>query len=245
MILTRAYRRSCIYTQASHKYNLEKAASCHAHGIHVSMRYHVRCICQIMRQGRYSCWQPCRYCTRLQCGSTIIDSMVTLRGVQAEVSTLATSMSGVGSGLCPSAACVNAELFVFLGTLASGCICDPESVASLHADVSEGVSLECWSMMIPLHHVGLINHVHATHIALILYDVMRGRAPINLPMLYACRPAELQSCSHMGSLGVWGHDSFDVICSNEAEVIGEGSTLDAPLQHACRRADGKRNLTAE
>eukprot|EP00892_Ulva_mutabilis_P004398 jgi/Ulvmu1/232/UM001_0236.1 len=79
------------------------------------------------------------YCGRVQCGATITSSGDALQDLQEEFNVLAVSMAPVGAGLCPTAACANAGLFVFPGTSATGCICDPAAVASIHADASGGL----------------------------------------------------------------------------------------------------------
>jgi hypothetical protein len=77
------------------------------------------------------------YCSRVQCGTTIVSAMDTLETLRKDAADVNTALAGHQEGLCPAIGCLNFDFVWVLKN--STCLCDQDAIAAVGAESSEGV----------------------------------------------------------------------------------------------------------
>lgn len=77
------------------------------------------------------------YCSRVQCGTTIVSAMDTLENLRQDTSNISTALDGHDGDLCPPVGCLNLDFIWFMKN--STCLCDQDGIETVREEASEGV----------------------------------------------------------------------------------------------------------
>lgn len=77
------------------------------------------------------------YCSRVQCGTTIVSAMDTLETLRNDTSSISTALGDGESGVCPAVGCLNLNFIWFMKN--STCLCDQDGIEAVRGEAVEGV----------------------------------------------------------------------------------------------------------